>query len=251
MEKESRLKEFFRLNPKPAICYSGGVDSVYLLYAAVKYGNDACAYFVKTPFQPEHELDDAIRAAKEINAELKIIPLDILSVPEIIANTPDRCYYCKRVIISAVRDMAYKDGRKLLLDGTNASDSYDDRPGMRALSELNVISPLRECGLTKNDIRNLSRKAGLFTYSKPSYSCLATRIQTGENISAALLSKIDGAEKALFSLGFTDFRSRHFNGAAKLEFNSDEIERAFSMRGEIIKLIEPYYKTVLLDLKGR
>lgn len=251
IDKEKKLKEFFSCNPNPAVCYSGGVDSVYLLYAAKKYGIGARAYFVKTPFQPKAEVDDAVKAANEIDAELKIIPFDILSIPNISANTPERCYYCKREILSIICSAAAKDGHTLIVDGTNFSDLSDDRPGMRALAELGVISPLRECGLTKEDIRALSQKAGLFTWNKPSYSCLATRIPHGISLNLELLKNTEAAEYELSQLGFTDFRCRYFNGAAKLEIKTCEMERAFLMRDKIIKSIGRYYDSVLLDLKGR
>lgn len=251
MEKEERLKQFFNTHPRPAICYSGGVDSVFLLYAAKKYAADAAAYLAVTPFQPRFEIDDAIRAAEETDTELRLIPLDTLSLPDISANTAERCYHCKKAILSAVIQAAADDGRSVTADGTNASDICENRPGMRALRELGVCSPLRECGFTKSDIRALSKDAGLFTWNKPSYSCLATRIPHGIGINAELLNRTEAAETALRELGFTDFRCRYLNGAARLEISKSEIERAFSMRDEIIQGIGQYYDSVLLDLKGR
>ena len=152
------IQEFFENNPRTAIAFSGGVDSSYLLYASVKYGQDVTAYFVKSEFQPQFELDDAKRLAEELGAKLSIIQLSVLEDPVVKSNCPRRCYYCKKVIFSKIAEQARKDGYPVLLDGTNASDEAGDRPGMQALRELSVMSPLRECGLTKEEIRRLSAR---------------------------------------------------------------------------------------------
>ena len=176
------LEQFFKDNPKAAIAFSGGVDSSYLLYAAIKSGADVCAYYVKSAFQPQFELEDARRLAEQINAPLRVLQADILADERVVENPADRCYYCKNRVFSAIVSAAAEDGYALVLDGTNASDEEGDRPGMRALREMSVRSPLRECGLTKAEIRERSRKAGLFTWDKPAYACLATRVRTGEEI---------------------------------------------------------------------
>ena len=178
------LQEFFAENPRVAIAFSGGADSSYLLYAALHYGARARAYYVNSAFQPAFELEDARRLAGELNADMKVLPVDVLASETVTANPPDRCYHCKQVIFRTILAAAEADGFPVLLDGTNASDDAGDRPGMRALRELAVRSPLRECGLTKRDVRMLSRDAGLFTWDKPAYACLATRIPTGQPITA-------------------------------------------------------------------
>lgn len=245
------LKEFFKENPRAALAFSGGADSAYLLYAAKKCGAEVKAYYVKTQFQPQFELEDAKRLASETDAELEIIRLDILSADEVAENTENRCYYCKRRIFGAIAERAVRDGYNLILDGTNASDEEGDRPGMRALRELNVRSPLRECSLTKAKTRALSREAGLFTWDKPAYACLATRISCGERISGETLRRVEAAEDCLFLLGFTDFRARVFNGAARLQFPSEQLDEAVKRREEILKAIKPYFDDVLIDLKCR
>ena len=173
------LTEFFHQNQKAAIAFSGGVDSAYLLYAALQSGADVRAYYVKSAFQPQFELDDARRLAETLSADMSVLDDDILADETVAANPPDRCYHCKRRIFSAIASAAAADGYTLLLDGTNASDDAGDRPGMRALRELSVRSPLRECSLTKPEIRRLSREAGLFSWDKPAYACLATRGPAG------------------------------------------------------------------------
>ena len=132
------LEEFFKTAPRAAAAFSGGVDSAFLLWAAVRYGCDVHAYYVKTAFQPEFELEDARRLARQLHVPLTVIEKDILSVPEAAANGPDRCYHCKRALFTCLWEAARSDGHTLLLDGTNASDDAGDRPGMRALRELEV-----------------------------------------------------------------------------------------------------------------
>ncbi len=245
------LSDFFKENTNVALAFSGGVDSAYLLYAAIHGGAEVRAYYVKSAFQPQFEFDDAVRLANELNADLKIINIDVLSVSEIVANPLDRCYHCKKYIFSAIADVATRDGKTLLIDGTNASDSVDDRPGMKALKELNIRSPLRECGLTKDKIRSLSKEAGLFTWNKPAYACLATRIPAGEKITAKKLAITERAEDYLFSLGFTDFRVRMNVSAAKIQLPSSQHKRLIENREQIIKELKQYYSEVVLDLEAR
>lgn len=245
------LQEFFKLHPKAAIAFSGGADSAYLLYASIKYAQKVQAYYVKSEFQPQFELDDAACLAKELGIDMRILTLKVLSVPCVSANPPDRCYHCKKAIFGAITAAAMEDGFTLLLDGTNASDDVGDRPGMRALTELSVLSPLRECGLTKSQIRRLSKEAGLFTWNKPAYACLATRIPTGEEITEDKLSATEIAEDYLFSLGFTDFRVRSQEGHARLQMPEAQLGLLLEHRRAILAKLKEYYKTVSLDLEVR
>ncbi|MDE5931174.1 MAG: ATP-dependent sacrificial sulfur transferase LarE [Lachnospiraceae bacterium] len=245
------IQEFFEQYKKAAIAFSGGVDSAYLLYAAVKYADKVKAYYVKSEFQPQFELDDAVRLANELGADMKILTLNVLSVPCVSANPSDRCYYCKKAIFGAITTAAMADGFTVLLDGTNASDDAGDRPGMRALAELSVLSPLRECGLTKAQVRQFSKEAGLFTWNKPAYACLATRIPTGEEITVDKLSATEIAEDYLFSLGFTDFRVRSQEGHARLQVPETQIGLLLEHRKAILAKLKGYYKTVSLDLEVR
>lgn len=245
------LTEFFHENPKAAIAFSGGVDSAYLLYAALQSGADVRAYYVKSAFQPQFELDDARRLAETLSADMRVLDVDILADETVAANPPDRCYHCKRRIFSAIASAAAADGYTLLLDGTNASDDAGDRPGMRALRELSVRSPLRECGLTKPEIRWLSREAGLFTWDKPAYACLATRVPAGERLTAEKLENTERAEDFLFSLGFADFRVRLFNGAARLQLPAEQLPRLLERRAEILSELKKTYSAVVLDLEVR
>lgn len=245
------IKEFFENNPRAAIAFSGGVDSAYLLYAAIASKADVTAYYVKSDFQPRFELDDAERLAGELGAKLKVIPLSVLDDADVCANDPRRCYYCKRVIFSAIMEQAQRDGYSLLLDGTNASDDANDRPGMQALNELSVRSPLRECGLTKGEIRRLSKEAGLFTWDKPAYACLATRIPTGTEITKEALRITELAETELSMLGFSDFRIRKIGDTAKIQLPAAQLDRLLTHRAEVIDRLKPYYKNITLDLEVR
>ena len=245
------LEQFFQENPRCALGFSGGVDSAYLLYAGVKAGADIKPYFIKTAFQPAFELADAQKLAAGLGVEVAVLELDALADPRVAANPADRCYFCKQNLFRTLKDRAIADGYPVLLDGTNASDEAGDRPGMRALAELSVRSPLRECGLTKAEIRARSKEAGLFTWDKPAYACLATRVPAGEAITADLLARVEGAEDALFRLGYTDFRVRVFHSAARLQLPRGQMERAVREAEELRQALKPYFTPILLDLEGR
>lgn len=245
------LQDFFRQYPKTALGFSGGVDSAYLLSAGLTCGADIRPYFIRTPFQPEFELEDARRLASLLHVPLTVLEYDILSEPAVTANPPDRCYHCKRSLFRLLTRRAAADGYTVLLDGTNASDQADDRPGMRAICELQVRSPLRECGLTKAQIRQLSKEAGLFTWDKPAYACLATRIPAGTPIVASVLSRIEQAENRLTALGFSDFRVRVYHDAARIQLPQAQLPQAVALRDTVLKELKPFFDTILLDMEVR
>ncbi len=245
------LSDFFCEVPSAALAFSGGADSAYLLWAALQSGAKLGVYYVNSAFQPAFELEDAQRLARELGVRLNVLPADVLSCPEVAANPADRCYYCKRQIFSCIARAAAADGYTVLLDGTNASDDASDRPGMRALRELQVRSPLRECGLTKPEIRRLSREAGLFTWNKPAYACLATRIPAGTDITPELLARTERAESRLTELGFSDLRVRTFHDCARIQLPAAQLPQALARREEILAALRPEYAGVLLDLEVR
>ena len=245
------LQEFFKENPKTALAFSGGVDSSYLLYAAREYGAQVRAYYVKTAFQPEFEYQDALRLAKLLGAEVKVLELNALSDPKVVENPANRCYYCKQNIFGNIWRAARADGYTVLLDGTNASDQVADRPGMQALRELEVRSPLREAGLTKTQIRELSHAAGLFTWDKPSYACLATRIPTGVEITPEKLERTEWAEEYLKSLGFSDLRVRLYGACARVQLPEEQQIAFLQKKQELLKTLKTRYSGVLLDLEAR
>lgn len=245
------LQDFFTAHPKAALAFSGGVDSAYLLYAGLQAGADLKPYYVKTQFQPQFEYEDAMRLCRELGAEPRVLRLDALCSPDVVRNGPDRCYHCKINIMSTILSAAAEDGYPVLLDGTNASDDAGDRPGMRALRVLEILSPLRLCGLTKPEIRRLSREAGLFTWDKPAYACLATRVKTGEPITNERLAAIEESEDYLFSKGYTDFRVRTAGKTALLQFPAEQLERALLEEREIAERLGALFETISIDPKGR
>ena len=244
-------QQFFEENPRVALAFSGGVDSAYLLNTAVHMGADVKAYYVASAFQPQFELEDAKRLARELKAPMEILTPDILSCDSVTANPADRCYHCKKIIFGTILEAARRDGYPVLMDGTNASDDAGDRPGMRALREMEVRSPLREWGLPKDRIRQLSREAGLFTWDKPAYACLATRIPTGEPITREKLQRTEWAETYLSNLGFRDFRVRTLGDAAKLQLTAADWNRFLPLREEILATLRQRYASVVLDLEVR
>lgn len=249
--KRARLKEFFKDNPKCALAFSGGVDSAYLLYAAAKFGAKVQPYYFKTAFQPQFEYADALKLCAKLGSELKTVEYDILSDNTIASNPENRCYFCKKAMFGCLKSRAKTDGYDVIIDGTNASDNYADRPGMKALAELSVLSPLRECGLTKDEIRALSKSGGLFTWDKPAYACLATRIYCGEKITADILERVEAAESELKKMGFTDMRVRVIGCAAKIQIKSNQLAAAENKKDEILKRLKPYFDTIVPNLEER
>lgn len=245
------LKEFFEKHTKVAIAFSGGCDSAYLSYEALKYCKSVKAYYVKTCFQPEFELKDALRFAKEYNLDLSIIEYDILKEKEICGNPDIRCYYCKKKIFSLIKEKAHADGFEVILDGNNASDDASDRPGMKVLEEMEVLSPLRLCKLTKPEIRNLSKEAGLFTWDKPAYACLATRVPVNTLITKEILDITEKSESFMSLNGFSDFRVRYRDGKALIQLPKEQHELYARKKELIEKELLTYYREVILDSKPR
>lgn len=174
-------------NERYGLAFSGGCDSSFLLAAMCRAGLDVKAYMVMTAFQAPFELNDARRVVEEVGAEFELMRADVLSQKDVCANPPDRCYLCKRFIFGEVLAAMGRDGRRVLLDGTNASDDPARRPGFRALAELGVRSPLRDAGFTKENVREASRAIGLSTADKPNFSCFATKVSEGQRIDRASL----------------------------------------------------------------
>ena len=245
------LRDFFAAHPRCALAFSGGVDSSYLLYEGLKWAESLGVYCVKSAFQPAFELRGALRLAESLGASVTVLQADVLACPAVAANPPDRCYHCKKVILSTIKAAAEADGYTVLLDGTNLSDDVDERPGWRALGEAGVLSPLRLCGLTKETIRERSRRAGLFTWDKPAYACLATRVRTGQPLDEKTLFAVEAAENALLWLGFSDFRVRTFDGRARLEFTADQIGEARESFDKIRALLAPYFTQIESELRER
>lgn len=246
-----KLSEFFQTHNRVAIAFSGGVDSTYLLYEAINSGAKVRAYYVKSAFQPQFELDDARELAKELKADMSVIEANLLSLSKITNNTANRCYYCKKFIFSTIAKYSCADGYTTVIDGTNASDKESERAGILALRELSILSPLRESGLTKNEIRRLSKDAKLRTWNKPAYACLATRFRIGDIISEEKLKKVESAEDYLLKLGFSDFRIRVTGSLAKIQLPPIQLNILLENRAKILKELKKYYDEIVLDLEVR
>ena len=243
------LTDFFSTHRKVLIAYSGGIDSTYLIHAAMTCGAEVRAIYVKTAFQPAFELRDALAFCEDRDIALKILECDIFRHEEVIANPTDRCYYCKRAIFGAICREA-REG-EAVLDGTNADDDEGDRPGMRALRELGVLSPLRICGMTKAMIREAAKDAGIAIWDKPSYACLATRTAPGVRIVRSDLEATERAEGFLMQMGFSDIRIRRVGNMAKVQIRAVDFPRFIENRRVIVKLLRQYYDSVMLDLEAR
>jgi len=247
-----QLQQFFSQNPRIAVAFSGGVDSSYLLHAAKNAACDVHAYFLKAEFQPQFELCEARHIAEHIGVRFTVDEFSVIGEAVVAKNPADRCYHCKLKIFERLWALARSDGYSVLCDGTNADDDESDRPGMKALRELGVLSPLRICGLTKAEIRRLSEQAGLSTHDKPAYACLATRIPTGTLITQEYLDMVERAESALFDLGFSDFRVRIIPpDTAKIQMPEAMWDEAATRRIEILAVIGAIFKNVVLDFVSR
>ena len=241
------LGTFFSSHPRIALGYSGGTDSAFLLHEAVEHGADVLPVMVRTAFCTPDEVENASRLCSDEGSDLVVIDLDVLSSPEISSNGPDRCYHCKRAMFSALISKAAENGYHEVMDGTNASDPEDDRPGMRAIRELGVLSPLKECGITKEDVRRMSREAGLPTWDRATNSCLATRVDTGIPLNRDMLRLVLRSEEAVASLGFTGFRVRTDGMHARLQTTAAQHGEAERRWDELRSALAPMFRDVRLD----
>ena len=219
--KESALVERIKTAGKLAVAFSGGVDSTYLLHKAHEVlGDDCMAVTVKSLALTFEEFDRTVSFCAKYGIRQTVVDFDLFSVPEFSQNPPDRCYYCKRKIFEAIKEAA---PGYVITDGSNVDDKFDYRPGVRALTELGIASLLKDSGLTKSDIRALSKNAGLPTWNMPSAACLASRIAYGEKITAEGLMRVAYAEKIIKDLGFKGIRVRVHGDLARIEAAPDDI----------------------------
>ena len=251
-EKEKKLAALLEKCMPLAVAFSGGVDSAFLLHEAALAGKEkVTALIMKTPSVPERELDEAVAFCKSRGISFFVLPADPFSAAGFRENGRDRCYICKHFLFSALLEKAKEEGIPFVADGTNADDRKEFRPGLRALKELDIRSPLAEAGLTKKEIRELSEKEGLPTWNKPSFSCLATRFPYGEELTVEKLRRTEAAENLLAELGFTQRRVRVHGNLARIEVLPAEIPLLLERRDMISSRLEELgflYTTV--DLKG-
>ena len=253
-EKMTRLRSTLREIGSAAVAFSAGVDSTFLLRVAhEELGDRVVAVTVRSSTFPRRELDEAVAFCRAEGIRHEIIDTSELDVPGFAENPPDRCYLCKKSIFGEIMAFAQANGFAAVLEGSNMDDDGDYRPGMRAIKELGVKSPLHDAGLTKAEIRALSREMGLPTAEKPSYACLASRFPYGERITAAGLERVERAERWLrdAGLGLSQLRVRSHGDLARIEVPSGDIPRIAARAAEISAALKEFgFTYTALDLQG-
>lgn len=254
-EKYDKLNNILKETGELVIAYSGGVDSTLLLKTAYDVlGENVTAIHAVSPVYPTREYNNALEFASQIGITLELINAeDILDIEQFVENPVNRCYICKSNILRKIREIAEKRGISHIADGSNADDSGDFRPGVRALEEYKIQSPLKEAGLTKKEIRELSKRLGLPTWEKPAIACLATRFPYGTRIERKNLKIVDEVENILCEAGFINVRARHLGDTVKIEVPPDEMDKFFdrSLRDKIVEKIKKTgYTYITLDLEG-
>lgn len=251
-DKIENLKQIITGYGKVAVAYSGGIDSTLLLKVSHDcLGEKAVAITAVSPSLPALELEQAQAIAREIGAPHFIIHSQELEDPRYLENTPSRCFFCKSEVYTQLSQRAAELGIDTLVDGTNADDVSDHRPGLQAARQRGVRSPLQEAGLSKAEIRQLGRQLGLPNWDKPAAACLSSRIPYGTRISPAMLSQVEQAERALHDLGLDQLRVRHHDQVARIEVEVEDFDRLLAHREEIIAAFQEIgYQYVTLDLAG-
>ncbi len=253
MEKETELIAWLHNKGRVALAFSGGVDSTYLLKVAVDAlgSENVLPLLAQAQLHSQREGMEAREYAKNIGAALHILPMDIHQVPGLTSNPPDRCYICKKAIFTQLWAYARAQGFETLIDGSNADDVGDYRPGLRALSELKVESPLKALGITKAEIRARSSALGLPTAAKPALACLATRIPFGTELDEDVMRRIDRAEGALFAMGLKQVRVRAHGNVARIEVPREEILSVAQRAQEVDETVKNCgFDFAALDLAG-
>jgi uncharacterized protein len=253
LQKEARLKEILTACGSVCVGYSGGVDSVYLAKVAheVLGKERMIAVLGVSASLPALQRDVALQCARDFDIPLAELPTDEMNDANYVANPSNRCYFCKTELWTKLGAYATQQGYSVVVDGTNADDVSDHRPGMRAADEAAIRSPLLEAKLTKAEIRQLSRAAGLPTWDMPSAPCLSSRLAYGVSVTPERLQQVETAEERIRALGFREFRVRHHGDAARLEFAPAELDRAVAAGRRIYEEVADLgFDRILLDVEG-
>lgn len=252
MEKLDLLKSYLKNLKSVAVAFSGGVDSSFLAWAAREaLGENAVAVTVDSCFVPKRELEQAESFCKQNKIRQIVLKVNPLEIDGVAQNPKNRCYLCKKKLFESIRRAALAEGFSVIADGTNVDDEGDFRPGIVALTELEIKSPLRECGLSKTEIREASKNAGLETWNNPSFACLASRFVYGEEITREKLCLVEKAEDFLLANGFSQVRVRLHNDLARIEVLPEQTEKLFRMRNEVDAQFKKIgFHFVTMDLQG-
>ncbi|MFZ0611773.1 MAG: ATP-dependent sacrificial sulfur transferase LarE [Desulfobacterales bacterium] len=253
-EKTDGLKRILRGYPALIVAYSGGVDSTLLLFLAhAELGQNVLAVTARSPIHPARELRLATEFTAARGIRHKIIDSREIQQADFLANPSERCYVCKKYLLGDLIELGRRLGIQHVAHGANVDDSHDFRPGSRAAREMGIAAPLVEAGLTKADIRRLSRDMGLPTWNKPSMACLASRIPYGTPITEKALKMIDAAEEFILALGFATVRVRQHGDIARIELKPGECDRMLAAQTRLMvvkRLKELGFRYVALDLEG-
>lgn len=251
-DKERKVLSLLKGYGSAVVAYSGGTDSTLLAVLAKRaLGKNHLAVTASSQTYTAGELASARAVARRYGLNHAVVATDELRDPLFAANPTDRCYHCKRHLLETVAAIAQRRGIRCILDGTNADDAGDYRPGRKAALEFGVKSPLLEAGLTKADIRRISKRLGLPTWSKPANACLASRVPYGTRIDTETLDRIGKAERALARMGFTQYRVRHHGEIARIELPPADLAKAVRHRARILKQVRAAgYRFATLDLAG-